>query len=285
MSTTMNKLCLIFVALAMLTLAGCGGDPQASETRPSSGHPSPTVAVSPTPAAAPPVQSAAPTVVTLVGISDSLVGGDPGDIGDRYARLIEADLDVVVSIRWFFYGGSTSSFVLDRIRTDTTLRDALASADVIVFNVPLGALKDVCPWEDADYQPAPGSPEEYRQCGAAMAAAYAADAEAIMSEIDALRRPDALVRTTNSYVLFYPRFEDLGLADVVVDNFRSINAALEAAAEDHGIPVADAFTAFMGVDGTADPVAEGYVSADQMHATSAGGQRLAELWRDLGYER
>jgi hypothetical protein len=222
--------------------------------------------------------------LTLVGISDSLVGGDPGDIGHRYATMIEADLDVDVSIRWFFYGGSTSGFILDTIRSNTALRQALSSADVIVFNVPVGALKDSCPWDEVNYLPGPGSPDEYRQCGAAMAAGYAADSEAIMTEIDALRRPDALVRTTNTYVLFYPRFEDLGLADVVVDNFRLINAALEAAAEGHGIPFADAFTAFMGADGTADPVAGGFVSPDQMHATPAGGQRLAELWRDLGYE-
>ena len=92
------------------------------------------------------------------------------------------------------------------------MRAAISSADVIVFDVPIGELKDLCPWDGANYQPAPGTAEEYSACGATMVEGYAADARAIMDEITALTSPNALIRVINLWDFFYPRFQELGLA-------------------------------------------------------------------------
>ena len=50
--------------------------------------------------------------------------------------------------------------MLQQIRSDESLRDALRSADVIVFEVPMGEAKELCPWDAARYAPAPGTPAE-----------------------------------------------------------------------------------------------------------------------------
>jgi hypothetical protein len=79
---------------------------------------------------------------TMVTISDSALGEgrwqDDVVAADAYATWIEQDLGVRVMVHPFFYGGSTSGFVLRQIRSDESLRDALRSADVIVFDVPSG---------------------------------------------------------------------------------------------------------------------------------------------------
>jgi len=119
-----------------------------------------------------------------------------------------------------------------------------------------------------------------------MVEAYAANATAIMDEILSLRSPsDALIRTTNLWDFFYPRFLQLGLRDVTHQIYTNIDAALASAAADHAIPMADARTAFMGADRTEDPVAAGYIQADELHVTQLGADRLGQLLFDLGYDK
>jgi len=223
-----------------------------------------------------------------VTISDSTLGVGQGDVAaaEAYADRIEQDLGVAVTVRSFFYGGSTSGQILSEVRTSTSLRDAIASADGILLDVPLGELKELCPWDDVSYAPGPGTPAEYAACGAEMATRYEADAGAIMDEIVALRRPaHALIRTTELWKPFYPTFESLGLGQVTHQNFLAIWAGLGRVAAAHSIPVAPAYEAFVGPNGTTDPVAAGEVSSDELHLTPRGAAKLAFLLRELGYDK
>ena len=227
---------------------------------------------------------------TMVTISDSALGKgrwqDDVVAADAYATWIEQDLGVRVAVHPFFYGGSTSGFVLRQIRSDESLRDALRSADVIVFDVPTGEAKELCPWDAAGYRPAPGTPAEYRACGTQLVASYAADAAAIVDEIVSLRSPaDALIRATDLWDVFYPTYRAMGLGAVTHDTFVALNAGLARAAAARGIPVAQAHSTFMGPDGTTDPVAAGDVQPDQLHLTDQGITKLAGLLRELGYEK
>ena len=226
----------------------------------------------------------------MVTISDSALGKGRGQddvvAADAYAKWIEQDLGVRITVHAFFYGGSTSGFVLQKIRSDASLRAAVQSADVIVFSVPTGEGKDLCPWDSARYLPAPGSQAEYRACGAKMAESYAGDSEAIVAEIVSLRGPaDALIRAIDLWDLFYPTYRTMGLGTVTHDMFVALNAALTRAAADHGIPVANARSTFMGPDGTTDPVAAGDVQPDERHLTNQGITKLAGLLRELGYAK
>ncbi|MCU0479403.1 MAG: hypothetical protein MUE92_11805, partial [Chloroflexi bacterium] len=152
----------------------------------------------------------------MVTISDSALGKgrwqDDVVAADTYAKWIEQDLGVRVTVHPFFYGGSTSGFVLQQIRSDASLREALQSADVILFTVPSGEGKDLCPWDAAGYRPAPGTPAEYRACGRQLVANNAANAAAIIDEIVAVRSPaDALIRAIDRWDVFYPTYQAMGL--------------------------------------------------------------------------
>jgi len=199
---------LLLVGMAVVVLlGGC-----ASGASPTPAPATPTPIVTPG-AAATTTASPAGTSPgwTMVTISDSALGKGRGQddvvAADAYAKWIEQDLGVRITVHAFFYGGSTSGFVLQKIRSDASLRAALQSADVIVFDVPMGEGKDLCPWDSARYLPAPGSQAEYRACGAKMAESYAGDSEAIVAEIVSLRGPaDALIRAIDLWDLFYPTY-------------------------------------------------------------------------------
>ena len=276
---------LVGMAVAVL-LGGCaaGASPTPAPATPT---PIVTPAAAATAAASPATTSPGWTMVT---ISDSALGKGlwPNDVvaADAYAKWIEQDLGVRVTVHPFFYGGSTSGFVLQKIRSDASLREALQSADVIVFTVPSGEGKDLCPWDAAGYRPAPGTPAEYRACGKQLVASYAANAAAIVDEIVALRSPaDALIRATDRWDVFYPTYQAMGLGTVTHDMSVALNAGLTRAAAAHGIPVAQAHATFMGPDGTTDPVAAGDVQRDERHLTDQGITTLAGLLRGLGYEK
>lgn len=268
---------LMATALIVGACASTAGTPGPTGTR---GAPSTTTGSTAT----------TPSGWTMVTISDSALGTarGPADVAaaDAYAAWIQQDLGVQITVHPFYYGGSTSGFVLEKVRSDESLRAALGSADVIVFDVPIGALKDLCPWDAARYAPAPGTPAEYSACGAKMATSYAADSDAIVAEIVSLRSPaDALIRTTDLWDFFYPTFQRMGLGSVTHDVYLAINAGLVRAAAARGIPVAQAHSRFMGPDGMTDPVAAGDVQSDELHLTDQGVATLARLLRELGYER
>jgi hypothetical protein len=273
------------LAVAIL-LGGCaaGASPTPAPATPT---PIVTPAAAATAAASPARTSPGWTMVT---ISDSALGKgrwqDDVVAADAYAKWIEQDLGVRVTVHPFFYGGSTSGFVLQQIRSDPSLRAALQSADVILLTVPSGEGKDLCPWDAAGYRPAPGTPAEYRACGKQLAASYAANAAAIVDEIVAVRSPaDALIRAIDRWDVFYPTYQAMGLGTVTHDVSVALNAGLTRAAAAHGIPVAQAHATFMGPDGTTDPVAAGDVQRDELHLTDQGITTLASLLRGLGYEK
>jgi hypothetical protein len=267
------------VGLVAALMAGVIG--ACASTAVSTPTPPPTVAPSAT-------GPASPASWTMITISDSVLGQGRGldDVAaaQTYADFMASDLDVDLGVHAYYYGGSTSSYILDQIRTTPSLRTAISSADVVVFIVPIGELKEDCPWDAGKYQPAPGTPDEYAACGATMVANYAADASAIMDEITSLRTPSkGMIRGVNLWDFFYPQLGALGVGDVTHQIFTNINDAFMTAATGHGIPVADARTGFMGAYATGDPVAGGFVQADGVHPTQQGTDTMGELLRDLGY--
>ena len=205
---------------------------------------------------------------------------------DAYAAGIERDLGVKVTVHGYWLGGYTSDQVLDIIQSDEVLRAALSSADVIVFEVPIGEVRSECPWDNVEWHPLPGTPTEWSGCTARTAARNTANAGRIIDAIVALRSPaDALILASNLWENGYRDSLARGIEPQMRDMFTAANAAVAAAAASHGIPVADAWTAFMGSDGRTDPVATGDLLDDMSHLTPQGAAKLAALWRGLGYEK
>jgi lysophospholipase L1-like esterase len=157
---------------------------------------------------------------------------------------------------------------------------------VIVFEVPIGEVRSECPWDNVEWHPLPGTPTEWRSCTAKTAARNTANAGRIIDAIVALRAPaDALILASNLWEIGYRDSLARGIEPQMHGMFTTANGALAAAAASHGIPLADAWTAFMGPDGKTDPVATGDLLDDMTHLTPQGAAKLAALWRSLGYEK
>ncbi len=175
-------------------------------------------------------------------------------------------------------GGERSADLLARLRTDDRLRADVRAAEVLVFDVPFGALNDRCP--------DPAVPAaELEACLARVIPRYRADADAIFQELVALRDPaDAMIRVTDVWQFLWPTFNRAGTYDVVRPAWQAMNQAVADAAAHHGIPLVRAYDLFTGPDGDRDPVAAGDVTSDEFHLTGPGVQRFVEALAALGFE-
>lgn len=233
-----------------------------------------------------PTPSASTTQWDYVVLGDSVFAApdDVTTVAHAQARLIERDLGVDTKVYWAYYPGTTSARILDEVRSNDSLRAAIRSAELVLFDVPVGQLKQTVPFDLEAYKPLPGTPERYRKGMARMLVDYRRDARAIVTEIVALRSPsEASIRAIDSWQLGYSGFRELGVGDVMRTAWLRMNKAVDEACAAQGVPVVDAYTAFMGQDGRTDPVAAGTILPDQMHLTEKGIAELAELLHETGY--
>jgi len=236
--------------------------------------------------------SAAPTASSSTTRWDYVVLGDSAfqapdevtTVADAQARLIKRDVGADTKVYWAYYPGTTSARVLDELRYNKPLREAIRTAEVVLFDVPVGQLKQTIPWDEVAYQPLPGSPQRYRKGMARMLVDYRKDARAIVNEIVSLRSPaEASIRSIDLWQMGYTGFRKLGVGTVMREAWLSMNKAVDQACAAQGVTVVDAYTAFMGPDGRTDPVAAGDILPDQMHLTDKGIAKLAELLHKEGY--
>ncbi len=235
---------------------------------------------------APPAASPSTAQWDYVVLGDSAFAAPDGSttVAHAQARLIKRDLGVDTKVYWAYYPGTTSARIADELRYDKRLREAIRTAEVVLFDVPVGELKQTVPFDMTAYQPLPGSPERYRKGMARMLVDYRRDARAIVNAIVSLRSPDeASIRAIDLWQLGYPGFRKMGLGAVMRTAWLRMNRAVDEACAAQGVTVVDAYAAFMGPDGRTDPVAAGNILPDQMHLTDKGMATLAELLNEAGY--
>ena len=205
-------------------------------------------------------------------------------VADAQAQLIKRDVGADVKVYWAYYPGTTSARVLDELRSNESLREAIRSAEVVLFDVPMGRLKQTIPWDDVAYRPLPGTPQRYRQGMARMLVEYRKDARAIVKEIVALRSPaEASIRSIDLWQMGSAGFRKLGVGTVMREAWLGMNQAVDQACAAQGVTVVDAYTPFVGRNGRIDPVAAGDILPDQRHLTDKGIAKLAELLHKEGY--
>ena len=205
-------------------------------------------------------------------------------VAETQAQLIKRDLGADVKVYWAYYPGTTSARVLDELRHNKSLREAIRTAEVVLFDVPVGQMKQTIPFDQTAYQPLPGTPQRYRRGMARMLVDYRRDARAIVAEIVSLRSPSAAsIRAIDLWQVGYPGFRKMGLSAVMREAWLRTNKAIDRACAAQGVTVVDAYAAFMGRDGRTDPVAAGNILPDQMHLTDKGIATLAELLHKEGY--
>jgi len=237
--------------------------------------------------------AAAPTSSPSTAQWDYVVLGDSAfqapdeatTVADAQARLIKRDVGADAKVHWYYFPGSSSAYVLMELRYNKPLREAIRTAEVVLFDVPVGQMKQTIPWDMVAYQPLPGSPQRYRKGMARMLVDYRKDAKAIVNEIVSLRSPsEASIRAIDFWQVGYSGFRELGVFAVMRKAWLRMNRAVDEACAAQGVPVVDAYTAFVGPDGRTDPVAAGDILPDQIHLTDKGIAKLAELLHEKGYE-
>lgn len=225
--------------------------------------------------------------IVYVAMGNSLTF-QPSGLGQnlKYRKLLVEDFGVDVELRDHTVGGERSDEMLERIRTNPTLRADLAEADVITVLIPndevLEPMMTATGFEGRDPSECGGA--DNLQCVRDTLDAYAATTEAIFADLVGLADPDTvLIRAMDTYLLYAPTLNEHGWRDMIQPYWEQGNRDVVAAAAGYGIPTAAVYDAFMGADGDLDPVAAALVQADEIHPTEAGAELIAELVHSLGY--
>ncbi len=201
---------------------------------------------------------------------------------NQYAKMLEQDLGVKVNLRNWTLPGDHSSRLLERLRTNPELRQAMRDADVITFEIPWNVVEKPC---QIFLGIIPGNcgGADNQECLRTAFETYKVDTGAIMAEIVSLRSPsEALIRTMDTYQFVVKETKDTGTFDVINRFWRDANLHVLEQAARYNIPAARVYDAFMGTNGTEDPMEKNLVS-DGFHPTPEGAILIAELLRELGY--
>jgi lysophospholipase L1-like esterase len=215
-----------------------------------------------------------------LGDSETTGSGDPAGKGwvEYYADLIREGQGRDVSVANLAQDGTTSSDLLAAVQSNTRVRDAIASADIVVLGIG-GA--DLNAGDDAL---AAGSCES-TACYDAPIAEYGTNIDAIAAEIMRIRggRPTVLRAITQPNVLtgaedVIPAFLRPIATEVGVYVARGFNQATCDAMAAQGGECIDVLTAFNGADGAADGYEAGLLNHEDCCYPNEKGHRLmAEL--------
>jgi lysophospholipase L1-like esterase len=193
-----------------------------------------------------------------------------------YAEYIEADLGVKVKIIDWTAGYMPTSLVLSQLRDNKLLRLQVSQAEMVTYRgVPFNYIMRIVTGSDSD---------KY-DCSPQTVSAYKAEHDAIITEIFSLRKGlPTIIRAYNLYTPWYREWKEWGKYDEYRRCVGAFNAAIQQAAEEHGVLMADVHSAFNGPNDDEDPNDKGYLQIDRVHPNDVGARVMADLFRKLGYE-
>jgi hypothetical protein len=202
-----------------------------------------------------------------------------------HAERLEEQFGREVDLRNHVVGGVHSTEMLDWLRTNESLRADLAEADVVTTDIPIAwfvePLKTVGGWQDAD--PADCGGDDGEQCLRDALDGYRADTDAIIDEIVSICGDDVLIRLYDNFMINTGYKLESGTLDVSNPYWKAGMDYVEESAARYGIPVAQVYDEFMGLEGTDDPYLKGLLGEDQMHPNAEGAALIADLLDNLGY--
>jgi len=245
-----------------------------------------------TPGCAPTVQQeAAPPTVTAavteggitwdyVALGDSMVAGH--SYADYYAVHIEADLGVKVTLHNWGIGGQSSAQLLEMLRNNQKLRNAISEAEVVTFVI---GVNDIVPGLRRYKYGVDCGGADNQDCIREALTSFRANYDAIIAEILSLQSTtDTIIRIMDYYFPAVNETKRFGIYEDIKPHWEALNEHIVQAASEHNIPVARVYVALNGPNGDEDPASKGYIKVDGAHLNDAGHRLVAELHRELGYE-
>jgi hypothetical protein len=235
-------------------------------------------------------------------------------VGQYYAKMIEADMNVKVNLHdcWvggldlglalenLQKGGSWSSYVHDQ-SCNKPLSDLIKEAEVMVlFGGPFRSNPTDGSWDipetwraciQGGYQGKNSLPDfeiykdkMLKSCAPETWATYQNDLGVFLDEIGKIREGRPLIlRMTTAYNPLHSSFKENGVDDVCTKCSGYISEAIRQVAEQYGVPVADTMFGLNGKDYTSEIQAK-YIGPDGIHLSDAGAQYIATLLQQTGYE-
>jgi hypothetical protein len=252
----------------------------------------------------------------LLIISDSSNWG----VGEYYAKLIEADMNVKVNLHDCWVGDMSIGLALKGLQNDISLKpylgtkncqspwsdhawsDLIKEAEVMILagsteysKSPDGS------WDvpevffsclNGEYVGKKNQPgfDEYKanmrkSCVPETFATYKAHLGDFLDEIDKIREGRPLIlRMTNYYIPYHSSWSQHGVDEVCTPCIKNLLDVIQQVADEHGVPVANTLVGFNGENLLTDPVALGYIGYDGEHLSDVGAQYVASILRQTGYE-
>ncbi len=206
----------------------------------------------------------APISWDYVALGDSLavgVGAQRGYV-TRYAAYIAADTGAQIDLVNLGRNGQTSSQLLQTLRNDPAMRQALGKAEVITFNIGINDLGHA----GEAYENGTCGGSDSQECLRAAVEAFKVNWDAIITELISLRATeDAVIRTAG--IGYTPRVDKI--FEPYVDE---VNRHIATTVAIHDIPYAQPY------------LDEKYMSSDGVHPNDQGYEVMADQLRELGYD-
>jgi lysophospholipase L1-like esterase len=221
-----------------------------------------------------------PTTWNYTALGDSLAFGAIAERGyvNRFADYMESDTGNTVVIRNLAVPGWRSADLLLALQTDSTMRGAVAEANVVTWDIGGNDLSRA----RARYLEGSCGGSDNQDCLREAVSQFQSNWDSIISELLALRSPqETIFRTMNVYNPFVEIDMATGDFAVLEQFLQQVNEHIRTTATANGILVGDVHSAFNGDTGEEQPSA--LLAFDQFHPNDAGHETIASKLRELGY--
>ena len=197
---------------------------------------------------------------------------------ENYGALIEADLGVKIVYHSYYVGGQPVGKLLQNVISKEWLREDIRTAEVITIG---SGFADMYVNAIMGYTLGAYNRQEMEQKVKAFRETY----NSMLDEVLTLASPsDTIIRTMDFYYPFVGCDQEMGKYNQNKRYWQKFNKCIVQAARKRGIPVANVFAVYNGLDGNDDPVDKGYIAGDRLHPSEEGMKVIAEEFRKLGYE-
>jgi hypothetical protein len=239
-------------------------------------------------------------------------------VGQYYARLIEADMNVKVNLHDCWVGALSIGSALQALQSGKSLypelgtfscqtawsdhawSDLIKEAEVMVlfgnpwdsyppdgsWNIPENPIVSCIygGYEGKNMLPGFETSKDkmLKSCTPETFATYKTHIGAVLDEIDIIREGRPLIlRMTDFYIPLHSVWKENGVDEICTTCASNALEAVQQVAQEHGVPVANTLVAFNGKDYMIDPPAE-YFTSDG-HLSDAGAQFAATILQQTGY--